>query len=213
MKTLGLLFLAVVLTACSTAYYNTMEKFGVHKREILMDRVVEARDTQEDAQEQFKSALEQFKSVVKVDGGELEKVYQRLNSEYEKSDAAANEIRDQIAGIESVADALFDEWEDELKEYSDRSLRNDSEQKLKATRAKYSQLVKAMKQAEDRLTPVLSTMYDQVLYLKHNLNARAVRALQDEVIAIDRDVQVLLQAMSESIEQADVFIREMKEQS
>lgn len=213
MKTLGLLFLAVVLTACSTAYYNTMEKFGVHKREILMDRVIEARDTQEDAQEQFKSALEQFKSVVKVDGGELEKVYQRLNSEYEKSDAAANEIRDQIAGIESVADALFDEWEDELKEYSDRSLRNDSEQKLKATRAKYSQLVKAMKQAEDRLTPVLSTMYDQVLYLKHNLNARAVRALQDEVIAIDRDVQVLLQAMSESIEQADVFIREMKEQS
>ncbi|MEN8232871.1 MAG: DUF2959 family protein, partial [Thermodesulfobacteriota bacterium] len=37
---------------CQKAYYNTMEKFGVHKRDIMVDRVEEARDSQEEAKEQ-----------------------------------------------------------------------------------------------------------------------------------------------------------------
>ena len=44
-----LLFLTVIILAlsgCSTMYYGTMEKLGVHKRDIMLDRVKEARDTQ-----------------------------------------------------------------------------------------------------------------------------------------------------------------------
>ena len=51
-------------TACSTAYYSALEKVGIEKREILVDRVEDARDAQEDASEQFASALDQFRSVV-----------------------------------------------------------------------------------------------------------------------------------------------------
>jgi len=207
----ALLATGLSLQGCSSAYYNTMEKFGVHKRDILVDRVKEARDSQKSGEKQFASALEQFKSVVAVDGGNLEKVYEKLNGEYEDSKGAADEIRERINSIESVADALFDEWEDELKQYSSKQLRNESRQKLKITKSKYQQLISTMRKTETRLDPVLTAMNDQVLYLKHNLNARAIQSLKQEVVKIDKDVDVLLAAIRKSVAEADAFIREMKE--
>jgi hypothetical protein len=37
------------LSGCSSMYYGTMEKLGVHKRDIMVDRIKEARDTQDRA--------------------------------------------------------------------------------------------------------------------------------------------------------------------
>lgn len=210
MKQLLLMLVMGMALGCSSAYYNTMEKFGVHKRNIMVDRVEEARDSQKAAEKQFASALDQFKSVVAVDGGNLETVYKKLNSEYEDSKSAAEDIRNRIDGIESVAKALFDEWEDELKQYSSRELRNESQRKLKVTKNKYQQLITAMRKTESRLDPVLTAMNDQVLYLKHNLNARAIQSLKQEVVKIDKDVDVLLAAIRASVAEADAFIREMK---
>lgn len=203
--------LATFLGGCSSAYYNTMEKFGVHKRDILVERVEDARDSQKSAEKQFASALEQFKSVVAVDGGNLEPVYKKLNNEYEESKSAAEDIRKRIDDIESVAEALFDEWQSELKEYSSKQLRAESQQKLNSTKSKYQQLISVMRKTESRLDPVLTPMRDQVLYLKHNLNARAIQALQKEAIKIDKDVDILLAAIRKSVAEADAFIREMKE--
>lgn len=211
MKHLLLMFIMGTVLGCSSAYYNTMEKFGVHKRNIMVDRVEEARDSQKAAEKQFASALEQFKSVVAVDGGNLESVYKKLNSEYEDSKSAAEDIRNRIDGIESVAGALFDEWEDELKQYSSKSLRSESQHKLKVTKTKYQQLITAMRKTESRLDPVLTAMNDQVLYLKHNLNARAIQSLKQEVVKIDKDVDVLLAAIRASVAEADAFIKEMKD--
>lgn len=210
MKQLLLMLVMGMTLGCSSAYYNTMEKFGVHKRNIMVDRVEEARDSQKAAEKQFASALDQFKSVVAVDGGNLESVYKKLNSEYEDSKSAAEDIRSRIDGIESVADALFDEWEDELKQYSSGDLRSESQRKLKVTKSKYQQLITAMRKTESRLDPVLTAMNDQVLYLKHNLNARAIQSLKQEVVKIDKDVDVLLAAIRASVAEADAFIKEMK---
>ena len=64
--------LTISLSSCSTVYYETMEKFGVHKRDILVERVEEARDSQEAAKVQFTSALEQFSSLLNFNGGDLQ---------------------------------------------------------------------------------------------------------------------------------------------
>ena len=56
-------FGALTLGGCRSAYYKTMETFGVQKRHILVDRVEEGRDAQEKASEQFQTALEVFKDV------------------------------------------------------------------------------------------------------------------------------------------------------
>ena len=206
----ALFFALSLLSACETAYYNTMENFGVHKRDILVDRVEEARESQVDGQQQFKDALEQFKSVVNYDGGKLEAQYKKLNAAYEDSEEAAAEIRERIDSVESVAVALFKEWEKELDQYTSASLRNSSAQQLRDTKANYRTLIGKMRRAEQSIAPVLAVLKDNVLYLKHNLNARAVGALKGELNQVDRNVQALIGAMEASIRESDAFIKGLK---
>jgi hypothetical protein len=141
---LPVLLMLLLSGGCQKAYYNTMEKFGVHKRDIMVERVEEARDSQEEAKEQFQSALEQFSSVLNFKGGKLEDKYKTLQAEYDKSEAKADDVNKRINAVEDVSEALFAEWEDELDQYSNASLRRDSERKMVQTRRQYNQLIKAM---------------------------------------------------------------------
>jgi chromosome segregation ATPase len=199
----------VVLLSCATAYYKTMEAFGVHKRDILVERVEEARDSQEEAGEQFRTALERFRDVVDFEGGELEARYEQLNSEYERSDAKAQEVSQRIASVEKVAEDLFDEWEGELDQYSDDRLRRSSERTLRQTRGKYSDLIAAMRRAESKMPPVLSRLKDQVLFLKHNLNARAIASLEGTAADLQGEVEALLRELEKSIAEANAFIEDL----
>jgi hypothetical protein len=190
-----------------------MEQFGVHKRDILVDRVEDAREAQDDAREQFASALEEFASVVDYDGGDLEEIYEGLNAEFERSEDRAEDVRERIEAVERVSEALFDEWSEELEQYSNASLRRDSERQLRETRQRYEELVAAMWRAESRIAPVLDAFRDQVLYLKHNLNARAIAALRSELGSIESDVRVLLADMEAAIAESDRFIADMRTES
>ena len=202
--------LGLTLAACQSAYYGTMEQFGLHKRDILVDRVEGAQTAQEEGQAQFESALEQFRSVRDFDGGELQEVYNRLNAEFEASEAAADRIRSRIDAVEDVAEDLFDEWEQELELYSSESLRRDSEVQLRTTRQRYERLMTAMRRVESSLDPVLDTLRDNVLYLRHNLNSRAIASLQGELDTINTDVEQLIRDMQEAIRQSNDFIEEMR---
>lgn len=198
-----------VLCGCQSAYYGTMEKFGVHKRDILVDRVEDARDAQNEAKEQFSSALEEFTSVMNFQGGDLQTQYDKLKHEYDRSEDRAEAVADRIKDVERVAKALFKEWEQELDEYSSQSLRQSSEAKLKQTQQRYETLITAMKRAETKIGPVLAAFKDQVLFLKHNLNAKAIASLQDELTTVENEIALLVKEMEKSINEADAFIEEM----
>lgn len=202
--------LAVSLTACQSAYYAAAEQVGYHKREILVDRVEDARDAQSDAEEQFQSAQEQLLSLIDFDGGELQRVYEDLADEYEDAVDAADAVSERIDAIEDVADALFDEWEEELGEYQNQRLRADSERKLRETRRRYDKLIVVMRRSEERMQPVLSALNDNVLYLKHNLNAQAVAALKTEFGQIERDIDVLIEEMRRAIASSNEFIESLQ---
>ena len=209
---LNLVSLATVsalLLACSAAYYGTMEKLGYPKRELLVNRVETARDAQQDAKEEFQSALEKFKTVVNFDGGALEKKYDELKSAYDRSEARAERVSDRIESVEDVAESLFEEWESELDQYTNASLRRSSARKLEQTKRQYTQLISAMKRAEKKMDPVLAAFKDQVLYLKHNLNAKAITSLQTELVSVQSDVDALIREMNASIKEANTFISAM----
>ena len=104
------------------------------------------------------------------------------------------------------------EWESELNEFTNRALRNNSKQQLKAARQNYARLIKAMQRAESKIQPVLAAFKDQVLYLKHNLNARAIAALQHEFIEISVDISQLIQAMEQTIAEASLFVSALVDQ-
>lgn len=200
----------LLLTGCQSAYYSAMEKVGVHKRDILADRVEEARDAQVEAKEQFRDALERYRSVVQVNGGELEERYNALDSEYRASEDSAKAVHQRIAAVEDVAEALFDEWEGELAQYSNASLRSASARELARTRQDYRTLLQRMKTAERRIEPVLSVLHDQVLFLKHNLNARAIGSLQGEYRTLQGNVDQLLRDMQRAIDESDAFVRRLQ---
>jgi ElaB/YqjD/DUF883 family membrane-anchored ribosome-binding protein len=203
-------FALLALAGCQSAYFSAMEKVGLHKRDILVDRVEDARDSQQQAKEQFKDALERYRSVVQVQGGKLEERYEALNSEFEASENSARDVRNRIKAVEDVADALFKEWKQELGEYSNSNLRAASARDLERTQKDYRVLLQRMKAAEKRIDPVLDVLRDQVLFLKHNLNARAIGALQGEYRTLEGNVDQLLADMQRAIDEADVFIRQLQ---
>ncbi|MFO7534380.1 MAG: DUF2959 family protein [Kiritimatiellia bacterium] len=126
MRTILPAVLLLTLCACRSLYYGTMEKMGFPKREILVDRVEEARDSQ--------------------------------------------------------------------------------------NQAKYRDLMGAMRKAEARLEPALSPLRDQVLFMKHNLNAKAIAGLSTEVGDVQANVEQLVREMETAIAQADSFIEDLKKE-
>jgi t-SNARE complex subunit (syntaxin) len=212
MKIRLLIILAIILSlsGCSTMYYGTMEKIGIHKRDIMVDRVKAARDTQNEAKQQFLTAMEQFKNVVNFQGGDLEKEYNKFNATLQKSESKAADVRKRINAVEDVSEALFREWRSEIKQYTSDTLRKSSQQKYDLTKKKYTELIKAMKKAEAKLEPALAPLRDQVLFMKHNLNAKAIAGLSDELISVQTNVDKLVRDMEVAIAQADAFIASLQ---
>ncbi len=208
-----LLTALVTLAGCQSAYFGALEKVGIAKRDILVSRVEKAQDAQGEAKEQFVDALQAFLAVTRVDGGDLGRKYAQLNTEFTRSEARAKAVHERIAAIDDVAEALFDEWGNELALYSNPELRSRSQAQLAATRTRYSALMTTMRRAADRMEPVLVTFRDQVLFLKHNLNAQALRALDTTTRDLQGDISVLIAEMEKSMSEADAFIRNLKEAS
>lgn len=199
------LFLA--LTGCQTAYYAAMEKFGYEKRDLLKKAVEAARGEQKQAQEEFKDALTRLKELYAFQGGNLEKQYTKLKSEFDSCESQATSVKKRIKDMDGVANDLFAEWEKEIGQISTASLAADSRQKLADTRSRFQQLSTSLHQSEASMQPVLRSFRDHVLYLKHNLNAVAIGSLKGEAASIQSDIERLIGQMNGSISEAEAFIK------
>lgn len=203
----------LLLGACSSVYYATMEKFGYQKRDLLVERVQEARESQSEAKQQIQTTFEAFQGMTGFQGGELEAKYKQFKGLYEASAAQATDVKERIASIEKVSGDMFTEWGQEIGQIQNPSLRGKSEAMKADTEKRYTALIGTMKAAEQRMQPVLTAFNDQVLFLKHNLNAAAISSLQSEAVKIQNDVAGLIAEMQKSIDEADKFISSMPTES
>lgn len=213
MKSLLAVLLLLSLSACGTvqkAQYSALEKVGIHKRDILVDRIESTSETQQQTKEQFQSAYEQLASLVDIDDGGLEKKYKQMAKAVEKSESKAEELNDRIESVNEVANALFEEWSQELAEYQSASLRQTSANNLQTTKRRYAALYEKMQVSQKRVEPVLKVLQDNTLYLKHNLNARAINGLSSEVLLIEGKVAELIKQMEASINESNQFVESMR---
>ena len=201
---------ATVGLGCDAIYYKAMRKIGKEKRDILVSRVKEARASQAESQQEFKTALERFQQIVQVEGGSLEEKYKKLNEELQDSEDRARKVKARIDAVRDVSKDLFKEWNDELGKYSDRALRQESERELRETKRRTDALIASMARAHARVEPILEPLRDRVLFLKHNLNARALGALTRELGTVRTGVDELIADMQRSIAEADAFIADME---
>jgi hypothetical protein len=207
----------LALGGCMTAGIALREGLGIPKRIQLADRVKEARDSQDEAKIQFQSALDEFLAITRLgESGtktskqtELEGRYASLNKQYERSTKKANEVGDRIDAVETVGGKLFAEWKTELDQYTDERLRSLSEQQMIDARTRYDELLRVMRNAEAKMPPVLDQLRNQVLFLKHNLNAQSIAGLGEIADAVQNDVALLISEMETAIMEANAFIESL----
>lgn len=195
------------LMACSSIYYNFWEKLGVEKRDLLKRDIAHAQDAQKESQEVFVSALDRIQQIYGLEGGELEQAYRGLSRDYEKAESKAKELRSRISSIEEIAQDLFEEWRSEAKSMRNSQMKRQSLARLQETEERFKNMRSAMKMAESSMEPVLQTMRDQVLFLKHNLNAMALNSFKKEFTNIEGDIKKLIRDMNRSIQQSESFLQ------
>ncbi len=201
----------MLLGGCGRAYYAAMEKIGKEKRDILAGRIAEGKKEQEQAKEQFATTLEAFQALTGFTGGDLEKVYNKLNHELESADGEAQDVRNKIKSIEKVSADMFKEWNTEIAGMQNADYKTRSRGMLRDTQKRYAALMSKMNDSAKRMDPVLRAFRDQVLFLKHNLNARAISSLKKTGGTLDAQVSGLVKELDASIQEADAFIASLKE--
>ena len=196
----------VSLAGCTSSYYKAMKTFGKEKRDILVSRVKDSKKDQQQAKEQIKTTMESFQALTGFQGGSLEKNYKKLNGEYEKAADSAQKLHNRIDSIDQVSSDLFKEWQKEIDGMQDKKLKAQSAVLLRQSRLNEAGYVKSMRQTEARMTPVITAFRDQVTFLKHNLNARAIGSLKGTSAKMSTDVDVLMISLDGSMAQADSLI-------
>lgn len=216
-KTTRIVILGLGLTAvfagggCQSATIAMKEKwFGIAKREQLVARVEDARESQEEAKQRFASALDEFQSLTGTPSSELEGKYKKLKGEYERCESSAGTVKSRIESVKTVGEKLFIEWQGEVDGMNDPALKSLNDQQMRSTRVQYDRLITAMSAAEGKMAPVLTAFKDRVTFLKGALNAQAVASLNTTLGQVQSDVSRLISEMNASIAEADEFIKQMK---
>ncbi len=199
------------MSACSSTYYSAWEMLGKEKRDLLRSNVKAVQEEQREAADGFEDALDRLRSLYDVDAGDLEKIYDKLKDDLDDAEGRADDIHERIGKIDSIANDLFDEWAGEIDEISNPDYRSKSRQKLDETKTKYAGLAASLDKSKASMGPVLTQLKDNVLYLKHNLNAAAIGGLSAEVESIEADIEALLADMRSSIAEADRFLTTLPE--
>lgn len=201
-----LVLLLLLLTGCTATYYKTMRTLGKEKRDILVKRIKDAKKDQDETKEQLKTTMESFQALTGFQGGSLERSYKRLNSDYESANSQANKLHDKIQSIDQVSNDLFKEWQGEINQMGNAKLKAQSTTLLRNAKTRQAAYMRAMRKTEDQIAPVLTAFHDQVLFLKHNLNSRAIGSLKGTSATLQGNVADLIQSIDASSQEADKLI-------
>ena len=201
--------ICLMLGSCQTIYYNFWETLGQEKRDLLQSNVAKVQNDQREVQEAFKDTLERVRAEYKLEASDLEDFYDDLSANYEQARARAEALSERTEKVRDIASDLFSEWEAEAKTITNATYRSDSLAKLRVAKTEFGEMDRHMTTVLKKIDPVLVKLNDRVLYLKHNLNARAVQVFQKEFQSVEGDIQSLIKDIEASIEASQSFMAEL----
>ena len=111
---LSVIVFSLLLSGCHSTYYKAMSTLGKEKRDILVQRIKDAKKDQDQTKQQLQTTMQSFQALTGFQGGSLEKSYKRLNSDYESANSQAGKLHDKIQSIDQVSNDLFKEWQGEI---------------------------------------------------------------------------------------------------
>ncbi len=199
------LIASYLLSSCQTAYYKIWETLGREKRDLLESNVEKAGDEQRAMENEFEDILSRIRSEYDFDGGEIERLYDQLKSDYENVVAKKEQLEERSDSIHTIANDLFKEWKREAQGLSNRRYKEDSLKKLRIAKDNFKRMSASLKNTQDRLNTVTKQFKDHVTYLKHNLNAKSLDVFKTEINSIKDDMEKLISTVKLSIKQSDDF--------
>jgi hypothetical protein len=197
------LVLPCLLAACSTAYYAAMEQLGWEPRDILINRVEVARDSQAAARTQFDQALRRMRALGNddVDRAAGDAALRRACGD---AAARARDLQKRVANVATAGATLFDALQGDNAAIKDPAARARAEQRTAQSRARYDRLLAAMQQASDATTPALSALQAPLAAAAPPPGA-AVRAA---LPAAEAAVATLVGEIDHAIAEADAFVQQ-----
>ncbi len=205
MKHALLILTLISLSACQSTYYKAWEFLGKEKRDLLTSKIEDTKDSQKDSQKEVKDILEQVRNKYGLEAKEIESFYDNLKSDYESFKAQANELKGNAKDVRTIAKDLFQEWEQEAYTFKNSSYKRSSLKKLQETKREFNSLSRQMAQSEAQLDQVLNVLRDQVLFLKHNLNAKTLASFEGEFDRIEKEIETLIRRIDQSLSATENF--------
>jgi SMC interacting uncharacterized protein involved in chromosome segregation len=205
--------ISAALVGCKSTYYKAAETVGYEKREMLTDRMQDARDSQVAAKQQLQTALYTLRRVGSVPETEVADLHHDLDTEVDRASEQLDDLHEDIASVESVAQAMFDDWEDDLAKYESEDLRARSRQELQETRQNYSALIGSLRETEQKLQTVIAPLKDQVMAIEHAMKAGQAPEKSDDLDDVREKISTLIEELDDSIDRTQRFIDESVEVS
>jgi hypothetical protein len=206
--TMAMSALGLVGCKSSPTYVKAMDVVGFEKREMLKERLQEARDSQVEAKQQLQTALYTLRRFESVPAAEVSDFHDDLKGEVDKAKEEIDDLNGDIAAVETVAKEMFTDWEDELASYESAELRQKSAEELRETRRNYSTMIEQLRETQRKLSAVVPALEDQVLYVEHSINAGEKPAESDKLDDVREQISTLIEELEGSIDRTQRFIEE-----
>lgn len=198
-----------LMNGCATVYYDVWEALGQEKRDLLRSNILKTKKDHHKVEDQFEDTLAKVRATYKLKNPKLESLYDTFKEDYQLSKSKAEQLSRRIETVNNIAQDLFSEWKTESSKIKNDTYRKDSVKKRQLSMVRFGAMMKSMREVEKSLGPVLTKLNDQVLYLKHNLNASSIGAFKGELNSVETEIKNLIAEIQQSNKQADKFIAQL----
>lgn len=168
----------LLCTACTTTQ-RTGE--SVDRVGTLAGLVQRVHVDSEIAKQKVRAVYASLNAVLAGDlKADAAQVYRSFLATLADSEAHGVKLADSIKSMRGAANTVFDQWEVDLLQIGSASLRERSEARLGAARARYQAFFAAARGAEAGYEDLHKAMRDLSLFLAHDLNKKAVDDVRDD---------------------------------
>ncbi len=186
-RSAGFLFMAACLVLGSAGY--AQDKKTAKQAESLEKAGEDAKQAVDDVLAHVVKMLEGYNEIIDGSAKNPQSAYKKLAGDLKSSDKMLKDATKKLESMEKEAGKFFAAWEADLQSFSSDSMKEKSQKRLDASKAKYEELGAALREAGQAFDPLVANLSDQILYLGRDLSPEAIADLQDEAAALNEQAK------------------------
>jgi len=185
---------------------------GVKQAENLVKKTEASAKAITEAREQIKTTLDGYNALIEGNVEDTKKAYGNLQKEMDRSDDRAEDVGKRIDEMNVEADKYFADWTRSLDGISSPDLRARSEERMKDARSRYDQILATTGKAGDMFASFIQNLRDQVTYLGHDLNPRALASLEGDATKLNTAAESFFGKIDSAIDEATSYAASLRPQ-